>query len=82
MTKENWIKSKLWRAIIVIYFFLTIPFFLIIRWFGAIEEKSILWAILIPLIYIILTDILRWAVYYIDSWKYQLAIRNKIKSLF
>jgi len=78
--KKNWIKSKFWRAIIVVYFIVTLPFLLalmIVLW-----EDSGGWYIWMPIIYIILTDILRWGVYYIDSWNYQLGIWNWIKTWF
>lgn len=97
--KEKGINSKFWRAMVFVYFLITIPIViaaLIIvlnefwpynsylypeynhwrDWWG-----TILWAILIPVIYLILTDILRWGVYYIVRGKYELYIWNKIKSL-
>lgn len=44
--------------------------------------KFLSYSILVLVTYIILTDIFRWAVYYIDNWKYELWIWNKMKSKF
>lgn len=43
---------------------------------------GILYICLALLVYIILTDVLRWSVYYIDIWEFKLYIFSKIKSLF
>lgn len=43
---------------------------------------GILYVCLALFIYIILTDVLRWAVYYIDIWEFKLYIFSKIKFLF
>lgn len=45
-------------------------------------NKGILYIIYIIIWYILVTDLLRWAAYYIDSWKYKLYILSKIKSIF
>lgn len=44
-------------------------------------SKSVLWTIIAIISYIILTDILRWACYYIVSWNYELYLFSKLKSL-
>lgn len=91
--KINWITSSVWRLIIVLYFFITIPAFFVILYFiwdnywpsyfyGYIPREwwpTIIRTILLPIIYIILTDILRGAIYYITTWKYELYIWEKIK---
>lgn len=90
--KINWVTSSVRRLIIVLYFLITIPAFFIILYliwdnywpsyyYGYSREwwPTILRTILLPIIYIILTDILRGAVYYITTWKYELYIWGKLK---
>ena len=97
--EEIWINSKFWRAMVFVYFLITIP--VVIGIFIAVLDNfwpytsyrfpednhgrdwwnTILWAILIPVIYLVITDILRGGVYYIVRGRYELYIWKKVKPL-